>query len=105
MAGKDIAHEDARRTSWRNLAKAAVVALSLVGFATAGFSGALAHGGDDGWDDDSVFASGASGGSGGSGGSGWDDDDWPFGPSGGFMIPSGGSGGSGGEDWDDGDDD
>ena len=92
-----------RPTSLRGMAKAAVLALGIAGFAV-GVSGALASD-DDGWDDSWVFASG------GSGGSGWDDDDdFASGGSGGdddvFFGPSGsgGSGGSGGfddSDWDD----
>jgi|SRR5215212_12095492 hypothetical protein len=83
--------ETAREVSRRRFAKAVVVALGVAGFASAGFSGALAsHGADDGAN---ITPSGGSAGSGGSGGSGWDDD-WVF-------SASGGSGGSGGSGWDD----
>ena len=88
----------AQSVSWRQFAKIAVVALGVAGFAGAGLSGALAHGGDD-WDDDVVFSpSGGVFASGGSGGTGWDDS-WTF-PN---SVASGGSGGSGWDDdgWDD----
>jgi hypothetical protein len=90
-----------RSVSLRGMAKAAVLALGIAGFAV-GVSGALAS--DDGWDDNNwVFASG------GSSGSGWDDDDDFASGGSGFdddvvFGPSGGSGGSGGfddSDWDD----
>src|SRR5215207_1938443 len=84
--------ETAREVSRRRFAKAVVVALGVAGFASAGFSGALAsHGADDGAN---ITPSGGTAGSASSGGSGWDDG-WVF-------SASGGSSGSGwDDDWDD----
>ena len=93
IQGSRVGFESDRSVSRRRLAKVAVAALGIIGFAGAGLSGALAHD-DDGWDDDIFAPSGGFVASGGSGGSGWDDDV--------IFTGSGGSGGSGwDDDWDD----
>ena len=68
IQGSHVDFEGSPLVSRRRFAKVAVAALAIIGFASAGVSGALAHD-EDGWDDDVVFT-----GIDGSGGSGWDDD-------------------------------
>src|SRR5215208_764218 len=88
IQGSRVGFESDRSVSRRRLAKVAVAALGIIGFAGAGLSGALAHD-DDGWDDDIFAPSGGFVASGGSGGGGWDD------------VVFTGIGGSGGSGWDD----
>jgi len=93
IQGSHVDFEGSPLVSRRRFAKVAVAALAIIGFASAGVSGALAHD-EDGWDDDVFAPSGGFIASGGSGGSGWDDD----------VVFTGidGSGGSGwDDDWDD----